>query len=90
MDGDEMTLLGWEVESGGFGKAKDVMNYIETQCDAKIHDAGRLQPVEPNEGRSAGENAGICKTAIQSDQSPARFIRSSNTRVSLASATLNS
>ena len=32
LDSDEMTLLGWEVESGRFGTAKDVGNYIDTQC----------------------------------------------------------
>ena len=33
--GDELALLGWEVESGGFGTAKDVRNYIETQCGVR-------------------------------------------------------
>ncbi|MYC07917.1 MAG: helix-turn-helix domain-containing protein [Chloroflexi bacterium] len=32
LDSDEVTLLGWEVESGCFGMAKDVRDYIETQC----------------------------------------------------------
>ncbi len=30
-----MTLLGWEVESGCFGTAKDVRDYIETQCGVR-------------------------------------------------------
>lgn len=32
LDDEDLTLLGWEVESGRFGTAKDVRNYIETQC----------------------------------------------------------
>ena len=32
LDDEEMTLVGWEVESGRFDTAKDVRNYIDTQC----------------------------------------------------------
>ena len=35
LDSDEMTLLGWELESGCFGTAKDVRDYIEAQCGVR-------------------------------------------------------
>ena len=35
LDNDEMALLEWELESNGFGTAKDVRNYIETQCGVR-------------------------------------------------------
>ena len=35
-----MTLFGWEVESGCLGTAKDVRNYIETQCGVRYTTPG--------------------------------------------------
>ena len=35
LDNDEMTLLGWEVESGCFGTAKDVRDWIEAECGVR-------------------------------------------------------